>query len=143
MTKRATKRVWVFSLWCYKRSPKKTRQPSKTVTQVQFLTNYSNRLTDQALGKDHRVELDLDVLKKPRYLRMTKRATKRVWDFSLWCYQRSQRKTRQSSKTINQVQFLTKYSNRLTDQPLSKDHRVELDLDGRSKTGDVRKSMPY
>ena len=70
--------------------PKKTRQPSKTITQVQFLTKYSNRLTDQPLSKHHTVNLDLDGLKKPRYPRMTKRATKRVWVLSLWCHQRQE-----------------------------------------------------
>ena len=33
-------------------------------------------------------------------------------------------------KTTNHHQFLTKYFNRLTDQPLSKHYRVRLDLDG-------------
>ena len=75
---------------CHINVPKKTRQPSKTITQVQFLTKYSNRLTDQPLSKHHTVNLDLDGLKKPRYPRMTKRATKRVWVLSLWCHQRQE-----------------------------------------------------
>ena len=37
-------------------------------------------------------------------------------------------------QTINHHQLLTKYSNSLTDQPLSKHYRVKLDLDGPRKT---------
>ena len=40
------------------------------------------------------------------------------------------RKNGHPLKSINHDQFLTKYFNRLTDQPLSKHYRVRLDLDG-------------
>ena len=63
---------------------------SKTITQVQFLTKYCNRLKDYPLNKQNRVSLDLDGLEKPRYPRMTKRATKRVWVLSLWRHQRQE-----------------------------------------------------
>ena len=85
------RRQETFVNLCHINVPKKkTRKPSKTITQVEFLTKYSNRLTDQPLSKDHRVELDLDGLKKPRYPRMTKRATKRVCVLSLWRHQRQE-----------------------------------------------------
>ena len=74
----------------YYNSQRKNGQPSKAITQVQFLTKYSNKLKDQPLGKHDRVNLDLDGLKKPRYPRMTKTATKRVWVLSLWCHQRQE-----------------------------------------------------
>ena len=61
--------------------------PLKTVNFDQFLTKYSYRLTDQALSKDFRVKLDLDGLRKARYLRITKRGTKRVSVLSLCCDQ--------------------------------------------------------
>ena len=75
---------------CHINVPKKTRQASKTITQVQCLTKYSNRLTDQPLSKHHTVNLDLDGLKKPTYPLMTKRATKRMWVLPLWCHQRQE-----------------------------------------------------
>ena len=65
--------------------------------------------------------------------------------FSLWCdrrqetfvksltYCRSQRKHGQPSTITNHVQFLTKYSKRLKDKPLSKHYRVNLDLDDLKK----------
>ena len=67
----------------YYSSQRKNGQPSKAVTQVQFLTKCSNTLKDQPLSKHHRVNLDLDGLRKPRYPRMTKTLTKGVWVFSL------------------------------------------------------------
>ena len=51
---------------------------------------YSYRLTDQALSKHFRVKLDLDDLRKARYLRITKRGTKRVSVLSLCCDQRQE-----------------------------------------------------
>ena len=42
-------------------------------------------------------------------------------------------KNGQPLKTITHDHFLTKYSIRLTDQPLSKHYRVNLDLDGPRK----------
>ena len=54
----------------------------------QFLTKYFNRQTDQPLSKHYRVKLDLDGLRKARYLRITKTATKRVLVLSLCCHQR-------------------------------------------------------
>ena len=74
----------------YYSSQRKNGHPSKAMTQVQFLTKYSNRLKGQSLSKHHRVNLDLDGLRKPRYPRMTKAATKRVWVLSLWCLQRQE-----------------------------------------------------
>ena len=74
---------------CYN-SQRKNGQPSKAITQVQFLTKYSNCLTDKPLSKHHRVNLDLDGIQKPRYPRMTKTATKRVWVLSVWCHQRQE-----------------------------------------------------
>ena len=56
----------------------------------QFLIKYSYRLTDQALSKHFRVKLDLDGLRKARYLRITKRGTKRVSVLSLCCDQRQE-----------------------------------------------------
>ena len=48
-------------------------------------------------------------------------------------YCRSQRKHGQPSTITNHVQFLTKYSKRLKDKPLSKHYRVNLDLDDLEK----------
>lgn len=48
-------------------------------------------------------------------------------------YCRSQRKNGQHSTITNHVQFLTKYSKRLKDKPLSKHYRVNLDLDDLEK----------
>ena len=50
-----------------------------------FLTKHTNRLTDPPLGKNYRVKLDLDGLRKARYRRITKTATKRVFVLSLCC----------------------------------------------------------
>ena len=55
-----------------------------------FLRKYSNRITVQQLSKNYKVKLDLDGLRKARYPRITKRATKRVSVLSLWCDQRQQ-----------------------------------------------------
>ena len=74
----------------YLRSQRINVWPSKTITQVQFLTKYCNRQKGQPLTKHHRLNLDVDGLKYPRYPRMTKTATKRVCVFSLWCYQRQE-----------------------------------------------------
>ena len=63
--------------------------PLKTINLDQFLTKYSYRLTDQALSKHFRVKLDLDGLRKARYLRITKKGTKRVSVFSL-CFDQKQ-----------------------------------------------------
>ena len=57
---------------------KDKRLTFKTITQVQFSTKYCNRQKDQPLSKHHRVNLDVDGLKQPRYPRMKKRAIKRV-----------------------------------------------------------------
>ena len=46
---------------------------------------------------------------------------------------RSQRKHGQPSTITNHVQFLTKYSKRLKDKPLSKHYRANLDLDDLEK----------
>ena len=54
----------------------------------QFLIKYVNRLTDQPLSKHYRVKLDLDGLRKARYPRITKTATKRLSVLSLCCDQR-------------------------------------------------------
>ena len=62
----------------------------KTITHDQFLTKYSNRVTDQPLTNHYRVNLDLDGLKKARHPRITRRATKRVSVLSLWCDQRQE-----------------------------------------------------
>ena len=75
---------------CHITFPKDKRSTFKNYHQVQFSTKYCNRLTDQPLSKHHTVNLDLDGLKEPRYPRMTKRATKRVWVLSLWCHQRQE-----------------------------------------------------
>ena len=64
--------------------------PLKTINPDQFLTKYSYRLTDQALNKQFRVKLDLDGLRKARYLRITRRETKRVSVLSLCCDQRQE-----------------------------------------------------
>ena len=64
--------------------------PLKTINPDQVLTKYSYRLTDQALNKHFRVKLDLDGLRKARYLRITKRGTKRVSVLSLCCDQRQE-----------------------------------------------------
>ena len=99
--------------------------------------------TDQPLCKHYRVRLDLDGLRTPRYLRITNRATKRVSLFSLCCDQKQEtfvnlchivansslRKNGHPLKTISHHQFLTKYSNRLTDQPLRKHYNLKADLD--------------
>jgi len=42
-------------------------QPLKTITHDEFLTKYSNRLTDQPLSRHYRGNLDLDDLRKARY----------------------------------------------------------------------------
>ena len=55
-----------------------------------FLTKYFNRQTDQPLSKHYTVKLDLDGLRKARYLRITKRGTKRVSVLSLCCDQRQE-----------------------------------------------------
>ena len=65
-------------------------QPLKNITCNQFLTKYSNRLTVQQVSKHYKVKLDLDGLRKARYPRITKRATKRVSVLSLWCDQRQE-----------------------------------------------------
>ena len=57
----------------------------KTINHDQFLSKYSNRLTDQPLSKHYRVKLDLDGLRKAKYLRIKKRRTKRVSVLSLCC----------------------------------------------------------
>ena len=62
----------------------------KTINHDQFLTKYSNRLTDQPLSKHYRVKLDLDGLRKARYPRITKTATKRVSVLSRCCEQRQE-----------------------------------------------------
>ena len=62
----------------------------KTINHDQFLSKYSNRLTDQPLSKHYRVKLDLDGLRKARYPRITKRGTKRVSVLSLCCDQRQE-----------------------------------------------------
>ena len=62
----------------------------KTINHDQFLTKYSNRLTDQPLSKHYRVKLDLDGLRKARYPRITKRATKRSSVLCLCCDQRQE-----------------------------------------------------
>ena len=64
--------------------------PLKTINLDQFLTKYSYRLTDQALSKHVRVKLELDGLKKARYLRITKTGTKRKSVLSLCCDQRQE-----------------------------------------------------
>ena len=88
--------------------------------------------------------------------------------FVIICHiKRSLRKNGHPLKTINHHQFWTKYSNRLANQPLSKQYRIKLDLDGLrearslriyresnqtsvgpfsllwSKIGDVCKSWPF
>ena len=95
---KATKRVSVLSLCCDQRqqtfvnlchinlSMRKNGHPLKTINHHIFLTKYSNRLTDQRLSKHYNVKLDLDDLKKARYLRNTERATKRVSVLSLCCF---------------------------------------------------------
>ena len=65
----------------------KNGHPLKTINHDQFLTKYSDRLTDQPLSKHYRVKLDLDGLRKARYPRITKTATKRVSVLSLCCEQ--------------------------------------------------------
>ena len=99
---KTTKRVSVLSLCCDQRqqtfvnlchinlSMRKNGNPLKTTNHHIFLTKYSNRLTDQPLCKHYRVKLDLDGLGTPRYLRITKRATKRVSVLSLCCDQRQE-----------------------------------------------------
>ena len=74
----------------YERSLKKNGHPIKTINHHQFLTKYSNRLTDQPLRKHFRVKLDLDGLTTARYPRIAKRATKRVSGLSCCCVQRQQ-----------------------------------------------------
>ena len=55
-----------------------------------FLRKYPNRITVQQLIKNYKVKLDLDGIRKARYPRITKRATKRVSVLSLWCDQRQE-----------------------------------------------------
>ena len=64
--------------------------PLKTINRDQFLTKYSYRLTDQALIKHFRVKLDLDGLRKGRYLRIIKKGTRQVSVLSLRCDQRKE-----------------------------------------------------
>ena len=54
---------------------------------INFLRKYSNRITVQQLSKHYKVKLHLDGLRKARYPRITKRATKRVSVLSHWCDQ--------------------------------------------------------
>ena len=74
----------------YYRSLRKNGHPLKTINHDQFLAKYSNRRADQPLGKHYMVKLDLDGLRKARYPRITKRATKRVSVLSLCCDQRQE-----------------------------------------------------
>ena len=69
---------------------RKNNQPFKNLTHDQFLTKFFNRLTVQQLSKHYKVKLDLDGLRKARYPRITKIATKRVSVLSLWCDQRQE-----------------------------------------------------
>ena len=62
--------------------PKEKRSSFKNNSHHQLLTKYSKRLRDQPLRKHFRVKVDLDGLRKARYPRITKRATKRVSGFS-------------------------------------------------------------
>ena len=55
-----------------------------------FLAKHSNRLTNQPHCKHFRVKVDLDGLRKARYPRITKRATKRVSGLSCCCDQRQE-----------------------------------------------------
>ena len=57
---------------------------------MNFLRKYSNRKTVQQVSKHYKVKLDLDCVRKARYPRITKRATKRVSVLSLWCGQRQE-----------------------------------------------------
>ena len=74
----------------YQGSLRKNGHPLKTINHDQFWTKYSDTLTDQPLSKRYRVKLDLDGLRKARYPRITKRATKRMSVLSLCCDQRQQ-----------------------------------------------------
>ena len=71
-------------------SLRKDGHPLESINHHQFLTKYSNRLTDQPLSKHYRVKLDLDGLRKTKYPRITKTATKRVSVLSLCCDQRQE-----------------------------------------------------
>ena len=51
---------------------------------VQFVNKYSKILGDKPLSKHYRVKFNVDVLKKPRDLQMTQRATERVPILSIW-----------------------------------------------------------
>ena len=80
-----------FGKFCHINIPKgKNFKPLKNISHDQFLTKYSNRLTVQQLSKNYKVKLDLDGLRKARYARITKRATKRVSVLSLCCDQRQE-----------------------------------------------------
>ena len=70
--------------------PEEKRSSFNNYKSPSILTKYSNRLTDQPLSKHYRVSLDGDGLRKARYLRITKRATKRESDLSLCCKQRQE-----------------------------------------------------
>ena len=71
-------------------SLRRSVHPLKSINRDQFLTKYFYRLTHQALSKHFRVKLDLDGLRKGRYLRITKTGTKRVSVLSLCCDQRQE-----------------------------------------------------
>ena len=85
----------IFSLDQSERSifPLANQKPDQRVSSscayhyYQFLAKYSNRLTDKPLRKHFRVKLDLDGVRKARYPRITKRATKRVSGLSCFCDQ--------------------------------------------------------
>ena len=75
----------------YERSLRRNGHPLKTINHHQFLAKYSNILTDNPLSKHYRVKLDLDGLREARYLRITKRGSKRVSVLSLCCDQRQEK----------------------------------------------------
>ena len=82
----------------------KLNNVSLLINHDQSLTKYFNRLTDQPLSKHYRVKLDLDGLRKARYPRITKTATKRVSVLSLCCDQKT-------GPFVNLGLFLNKLAN--------------------------------
>ena len=81
------RRSYIFAILTF---PEEKRSSFRNYKSPSILTKYSNRLTDQPLRKHYSVKLDLDGLRKRRYPRITKTATKRVSVLSLCCDQRQE-----------------------------------------------------
>ena len=79
------RRSQIFAILAF---PEEKRSSFKNYKSPSIFNKHSNRLTDQPLSKHFRIRLDLDALRKGRYLQITKRATKQESDLFLCCDER-------------------------------------------------------